>query len=62
MNDYMDSYITGAITYLKTLKQSLRIAALKKNGYIDKDEQKVLDKANRATDKYIKELEKLVGK
>lgn len=62
MNDYMDSYITGAITYLKTFKQSLRMAALKKDGYIDKDEQKVLDKANRVTDKYIKELEKLVGK
>lgn len=62
MNDYMDSYITGAITYLKTFKQSLRMAALKNDGYIDKDEQKVLDKANKATDKYIKELEKLVGK
>lgn len=62
MNDYMDSYITGAITYLKTFKQSLHMAALKKDGYIDKDEQKVLDKANKATDKYIKELEKLVRK
>lgn len=61
MNDYMDSYITGAIIYLKSFKQSLRMAALKKDGYIDKDEQKVLDKANKATDKYIKELEKLVG-
>ena len=46
MNDYMDSYIIGTITYLKTFKQSLRMAALKKDGYIDKDEQKVLDKAN----------------
>lgn len=62
MNDYMSSYINGAITYLKTFQQSLRMSALKNDGRIDRDEQKVLDKANKATDKYIRELERLAGK
>lgn len=62
MNDYMDSYITSCITYLKTFQTSLRMAALKKDGYIDKGEQKVLDKANKATDKCIRDLEGLIGK
>lgn len=62
MNDYMDSYITGAITYLKTFKQSLRMSALKNDGRIDRDEQKVLDKANKATDKCIRDLEGLIEK
>lgn len=60
MNDYMESYITSAVTYLKTFKQSLRMAALKNDGQIDKHEQKVIDKANKLTDKYIHELERLI--
>ena len=60
MNDYMDSYITGAITYLKTFKQSLRMAAQKNDGRIDKQEQKIIDKANKLTDKYIRGLEDLI--
>lgn len=60
MNDYMESYITGAITYMKTFKSSLRMAAMKNDGRIDRDEQKIIDKANKLTDKFIKEFEKLV--
>lgn len=60
MNSYMESYITSTVTYLKTFKQSLRMAALKNDGKIDKHEQKVLDKADKLTDKYIRELENLI--
>lgn len=60
MNDYMESYIQGAITYLKAFEQSLRLAALKNDGRIDKAEQKVIDKANKLTDKYIHDLGKLI--
>lgn len=60
MNDYMESYIKGAVTYLKTFETSLRMAALKNDGRIDKDEQKIIDKANKLTDKYIRELERLI--
>lgn len=62
MNDYMSSYISGAITYLKAFKQSLHMSALRNDGRIDRNEQKTLDKVNKATDKYIRELEKLVMK
>lgn len=60
MNDYMESYINGTITYLKTFQSSLRMAAMKNDGRIDKQEQKVIDKANKLTDKYIRELEYLI--
>ena len=60
MNDYMESYITNAITYLKTFEPSLRMAALKNDGRIDKHEQKIIDKTNKLTDKYIRELEYLI--
>lgn len=62
MNTYMESYITGTVTYLKTFEQSLRMAALKNDGRIDKQEQKIIDKVNKITDKYIRELEKQVLK
>lgn len=59
MNTYMESYITSSITYLKTFKQSLRMAAMRNDGRIDRQEQKIIDKVDKLTDKYIRELEKL---
>ena len=59
MNTYMESYITSSITYLKTFKQSLRMAAMGNDGRIDRQEQKIIDKIDKLTDKYIRELEKL---
>lgn len=60
MNPFMKHYIELNIAYLKTFKRSLHVAALKDDGVIDKDEQKTIDRANKITDKYIKELEKLM--
>lgn len=60
MNDYMESYINNTITYLKTFEQSLRMAAQKNDGRIDKQEQKIIDKANKLTEKYIRGLEDLI--
>ena len=60
MNTYMEAYINSTITYLNTFKQSLRVAAMKIDGRIDNEEQKIIDKADKATDKYIKELEKII--
>lgn len=59
MNTYMESYITSSITYLKTFKQSLRMAAMRNDGRIDRQEQKIIDKVDKLTDKYIRELKKL---
>ena len=60
MNTYMESYINSTITYLKSFKQSMRVAAMKIDGRIDSDEQKIIDKADKITDKYIAELNKLI--
>ena len=60
MNKNMLTFINGTITYLKTFETSLRMAALKDDGQIDRDEQKTIEKANKLTEKYIRELEKLV--
>ena len=60
MNTYMESYINSTITYLKSFKQSMRVAAMKIDGRIDSDEQKIINKADKITDKYIAELNKLI--
>lgn len=60
MNQFMETYITGTCTYLRTFEQSLRLAALKNDGRIDKHEQKIIDKATKLTEKYIRELENLI--
>ena len=60
MNTYMESYIFNAIAYVKTFKDTLRMAAMKNDGRIDKQEQKIIDKVDKLTEKYVRELEKLV--
>ena len=60
MNPYMRTYIEGAVAYLKTFEQSLRMAALEDDGRIDKQEQKIIDRTKKLTDKYVKGLEKLI--
>ena len=52
-NIYMDRYITNTIDYLKTFEGSLRMAALQDDGQIDREEQRIIDRANKLTDKYI---------
>ena len=60
MNTYMEAYINSTITYLESFKQSMRVAAMKIDGRIDSDEQKIINKADKITDKYIAELNKLI--
>jgi len=60
MNDYMEQYIKSTINYLKTFEASLKMAALKNDGKIDKQEQKILSKATKLTDKYIDDLDNLI--
>ena len=60
MNDYMEQYIKSTINYLKTFETSLKMAALKNDGQIDKQEQKILNKATKLTDRYIDDLDNLI--
>ena len=60
MNTYMDSSIKAAIGYLKAFEQGMRLAAMKDDGQISKEEAKILKRLEKATNKYIDELEYLI--
>ena len=59
MNDYMDAQIKNMIAMTKTFNQSCKMAAMKNDGQINKEEQKILKKIESATQHFIKELEKI---
>lgn len=56
MNTYIDAQITNMITMARTFEQSCKMAALKNDGTIDRDEEAILKKINAATEKFIKHL------
>ena len=60
MNVYMDNSIEAAIGYLKAFEQTMKLASMKDDGQVSKDEAKLLKRLNKATDKYIDELESLL--
>ncbi len=60
MNTYMDSSIKAAIGYLKAFEQGMRLAAMKDDGQISKEEAKILKRLEKATNKYIDELEYMI--
>lgn len=57
MNQYINAQILNMTTMVKTFQQSCRMAALKDDSTIDRSEQKMLDKINKASERFIKELE-----
>lgn len=59
MNQYIESQITNMIVMAKTFCQSCKMAAVKDDGAIDRQEEKILKKINAATARYIKELQNL---
>ena len=59
MNSYIDAQIVNMVTMVKTFEQSCKMAAMKNDGQIDKAEEKQLKKINAATQRFIKDLEKL---
>ena len=60
MNSYMDATVKAAIGYLQAFKQSMKMAAMKNDGDIDRQEEKILKKLNKITDRYIDDLENLL--
>ena len=60
MNTYMSMTIKAAIGYLEAFEQAMKVAAMKDDAVTDKQEEKVLKKLNKITDKYIDELENLL--
>lgn len=59
MNSHISLEITNEILATKRFVSSCKLAATKDDGKVDKEEQKIIDKINKASIKYIKELEKL---
>lgn len=59
MNQYIDGQIANMKAFLNTFEQSCRMAALKTDGRIDKDEEKKLKKIHAATEKFRAELDKI---
>lgn len=59
MNDHMEQSCMAAINYIKTFQKTMELAAMKNDGRIDSEEEKILKRLERASKTYIKKLEKL---
>ena len=59
MNYHIDAQVANMKAIAKTFEQSCRMAATKDDGRIDAQEEKVLKKISAATQRFIKELDKL---
>ena len=59
MNTHIYAQIMSMIAYTQTFEESCRVAATKDDGIISLDEEIVLDKIRKATEKYRKELIKI---
>lgn len=59
-NDYITAQIINMKVILRTFEESCRTAAIKNDGRIDKEEEKILKKISVATSKYANELDKLI--
>lgn len=59
MNFYIDTQIINMKAMVRNFEQSCRIAATKDDGKISPEEEKILKKINAASQKFIKELDKL---
>lgn len=56
MNEYINAQIMNMTSMVKTFNQSCKMAAMKNDGTIDKEEEKQLKKINTACEKFLKEL------
>lgn len=59
MNIYIQGQIVNMESFAKTFLYSCKQAALKNDGSIDRSEEKLLRKIEKATEKYITQLNKL---
>lgn len=57
MNTYIKAQITQMQTTVKVFLQACELGALKDDGTIDRDERKMLDRINKASERFIKELD-----
>ncbi len=60
MNTFMNTNIKATCGYLKAFEQSLKMSAMRDDGQLDRQEEKLLKKVNSLTEKYIRSLENLL--
>ena len=61
MNDHMRLQIKTMLVSIDTFRNGLKIGAMKDDGVIDKNEKKILKKAEKASEQYAVKLKKLLG-
>lgn len=59
-NEHITAQILNMKIILRTFEESCKMAAIKNDGYINKEEEKILKKISAATSKYANELDKLL--
>ena len=59
MNTYIEAQIMNMKAMVKAFEAGCKMAALKNDGTIDRDEEKQLKKISAASAKFIKELESI---
>lgn len=59
-NQYIYAQVMNLKAFLATFEQGCMTAAMKDDGRIDKEEEKVLKKISAATKKYRAELDKII--
>ena len=61
MNDHMRLQIKTMLVSIDTFRNGLKIGAMKDDGIIDKNEEKILKKAEKASAQYAAVLKKLIN-
>lgn len=59
MNYYIKAQIAHIIAFTKSFNQSCAVAATENDGTISKSEAKTLKKIDKATQRFIKDLERI---
>lgn len=59
MNEYIKAQILNMTTMVKTFELSCKMAAIKNDGKIDRDEERQLKKINTACEKFVSDLNRI---
>lgn len=59
MNSYISAQCQSMISQVQLFKQACEMAALKNDGTIDAEERKILKKIEKASEAFVRELQRL---
>lgn len=61
MNDHMKLQIKTMLVSIETFRNGMKIGAMKDDGIIDRNEAKIIRKAEKASERYAARLKMLIG-